>query len=189
MSPLNLAFGQTGKPTRSVWLRFFLRLFFSNSRVSSGSVYSSLEKHREKCPFFDLRETIDFELYSKIFSNLRVFPASRFDVFASTHTICADTTRFLAPLEALGTEASSANVRPNVEVFIDCLHGRDSGSPEEVAASNNVAKGNKGAAGVKFNAMTTEEGITVALGVKPEDETLCECITSLVNNCSAIDAV
>lgn len=70
------------------------------------------------------------------------------------------------------TEVGSAYVSQNFEVVIKDLHGRDSESPEGVAMINNVAKGNKVAAGVKFNARNIKKGIAVALRVKRDDETL-----------------
>lgn len=45
-----------------------------------------------------------------------------------------------------------------------------------------MAKGNKGAAGVKFNTMTTDERITVAVRVRRDAELLAECITALINS-------
>lgn len=42
-----------------------------------------------------------------------------------------------------------------------------------------MAKGKKGAFGVNFNTMTTDEGINVAVRVKSVDESFGECVNGL----------
>lgn len=125
-------------------------------------------------------EYIFRKLFSKIISKLRVYPAIRVDVFASVNTIYVKNTCFLAPIRVWETAASTAYESPNVEVFINVLHGSDFGNHEVVNMSKNVAKGDKGKGGVNLNALNTEGGIPVVLRVKREDETMGECIKYLV---------
>lgn len=71
-------------------------------------------------------------------------------------------------------------IRPNVEVVIDDLHVRDSGTPEEISTSFTTAKGDKGASGAKFNSMTTDEVITTSMRVQRNDQTLSQCIAKML---------
>lgn len=96
--------------------------------------------------------------------------------------MCADIIIFLTALEAWIADSPSVFVRSNVEVVIDDLHGRESRCLEGVSTSNNMAQGNKGAVGVQFNAMKTDEDITVAVRVKSDGESLAECISGLINS-------
>lgn len=65
-------------------------------------------------------------------------------------------------------------------MVIDSLHDREPAISEEIEASNNMEKANKGGSGVRINTMTMDEGITAALRVKREHKSLAECIKVLV---------
>lgn len=61
-------------------------------------------------------------------------------------------------------------------MVIDDLHARDSGTPEGVGTQFAAAKGNKAASGVKCNALTTYDGLTIGMRVKSGDESDVEFI-------------
>lgn len=79
-------------------------------------------------------------------------------------------------MEAWTTEYASEAVLDDVEAVIEDLHGCDGGPPQRVLTSFTGAKGSKDASGVKFNDMTTDEGVTICIRVQREDETLIDCI-------------
>lgn len=72
------------------------------------------------------------------------FSYARFNEYVSSYHICSNTTRFLSPMDALGTEAASVMVLADIEVVTDHLHGRDFGTPERMPKSFTAVNGEGG---------------------------------------------
>ena len=176
ISLLNKAYGDRSDiPSDSEWYQFFaVCLVMTMYTRSWGKVYDSLERGRDH--YKDVRNIMPRERFAKILGNLRAYsiddgPAG---AFASAHPVRADNTarlhRWEQWISSKGCEAAGHIIR----VALDDLHRRTTAEPDGMRTEENDQKGLKGAAGVKFNTMATEDGYVAGLRAKRAGESLTQ---------------